>query len=106
MAVLEVACPGCKAGLKAPDNMAGKKARCKKCGTSFVIPGAAADPAGESQMLSVVDTPPNSTAAAPPEPKPAAKPKPVPAPAPQAVEAVDPLSFDDPAPATSGDPFD
>jgi hypothetical protein len=58
MAVVEVACPGCKTVLRAPDNMAGKKARCKKCNTPFRIPGpAAGDSVGESQMLSAVDTP-------------------------------------------------
>ncbi|HEX4613911.1 MAG TPA: hypothetical protein VH092_37365, partial [Urbifossiella sp.] len=57
MPLLQVACPGCQAPLKAPDTMAGKKARCRKCNTPFRIPGAApaADSAGDSQMLSVAD---------------------------------------------------
>src|SRR5947209_8514715 len=58
MAVVEVACPSCKAMLKAPDNMAGKKARCKKCNASFRIPGAnETGDGGDSQMLSVIDSP-------------------------------------------------
>ena len=32
MAVLVVPCPGCQTTLKAPENMVGKKAKCKKCG--------------------------------------------------------------------------
>lgn len=52
MAMLEVACPGCNTKLKAPDTSAGKKAKCKKCGTSFRLPGTADGPAGESQTLS------------------------------------------------------
>ena len=35
---VEVACPGCGAKLKAPDNMAGKKAKCNKCSKKFRIP--------------------------------------------------------------------
>src|SRR5262245_50561950 len=57
MAMLEVACPGCGAKLKAPDTSAGRKAQCKKCGTSFRLPGSAAASAGEAQMLSAVDVP-------------------------------------------------
>lgn len=58
MAVVEVACPGCQATLKAPDGMAGKKARCKKCGMKFHIPGRpATDSGGEPQMLSAIDAP-------------------------------------------------
>jgi len=34
--------------------MIGKKAKCKKCGTSFRIPGPLADSVGESQMLSAI----------------------------------------------------
>lgn len=53
---VEVACPGCGSKLKAPDNMIGKKAKCKKCMTSFRIPGGdpGVDSAGDSQMLSVI----------------------------------------------------
>ena len=54
---VEVACPGCGSKLKAPDNMIGKKAKCKKCLTSFRIPGEVPehDSASDSQMLSVVN---------------------------------------------------
>jgi hypothetical protein len=71
MAVVEVPCPGCGAVLKAPDTMAGKKGRCKKCNTPFRIPGPvpSADSVGESQMLSAFDSPaPTAPAAAAPRP--------------------------------------
>jgi hypothetical protein len=56
---VEVSCPGCGSKLKIPENMTGKKGKCKKCTTSFRIPGpaAAGDSVGESQMLSVISTP-------------------------------------------------
>ncbi|HEV3386915.1 MAG TPA: hypothetical protein VG097_19010 [Gemmata sp.] len=55
---MNVPCPGCGSNLKAPESMIGKKAKCKKCNTSFRIPGAAAsDSVGESQALSVVAMP-------------------------------------------------
>ena len=60
MAVLVVACPGCQSTLKAPEHMAGRKAKCKKCGTSFRIPGGeppAGDTSGDGQMLSAMDLP-------------------------------------------------
>jgi len=41
MPVVEVSCPHCQAKLKAPDTTAGKKGKCKKCGTTFRIPGGA-----------------------------------------------------------------
>src|SRR2546430_2001351 len=93
MAVVAVPCPGCGAVLKAPDTMAGKKAKCKKCDTRFRIPGESqsGDSVGDSQMLSTLDVPPAAAPAAgafdfgglldtPPEPKkPATPPKPEPA---------------------------
>ena len=55
---LEVTCPGCGSPLKARDTMIGKKARCKKCQTSFRIPGqSATDSLGDSQALSVIGVP-------------------------------------------------
>ena len=61
---VEVSCPGCGLKLKAPDTMIGKKAKCKKCMTSFLVPGTlpAGESVGESQMLSSMGT------AAPPMP--------------------------------------
>src|SRR3954451_19245396 len=81
MAMLEVACPGCNTKLKAPDTSAGKKAKCKKCGTSFRLPGPPSGTAGGAQMLSAVDVPaaePNPfalDALPPPPPPPPAPPK-------------------------------
>src|SRR5207253_3738947 len=59
MPVVEVACPGCGAKLKAPDNMAGKKAKCKKCGKGFRIPGPppASETPSDGQALSVLALP-------------------------------------------------
>ncbi len=65
---VEVPCPNCRSLLRAPDDAAGKRVRCKKCNHRFHVPGGVhvADGVGESQMLSVVDTP----AAPPPAPTP------------------------------------
>ncbi|HEV2294674.1 MAG TPA: hypothetical protein VGR35_12530 [Tepidisphaeraceae bacterium] len=47
-------CTGCQKTFKAPDEFAGKKVRCKQCGTAFRVPGgagvaaAAASPAASS----------------------------------------------------------
>ncbi|HZT83753.1 MAG TPA: hypothetical protein VFA26_26215 [Gemmataceae bacterium] len=38
---ITTACPNCQATVKAPDDMAGKKARCPKCQGVFVMPGSA-----------------------------------------------------------------
>ncbi|MGL4421314.1 MAG: hypothetical protein ACRCZF_11655, partial [Gemmataceae bacterium] len=58
----DVSCPNCQAKLKVPPGMAGKKAKCKQCGTSFRIPGenpntppSGADSVAESIGLSVAD---------------------------------------------------
>lgn len=94
MSVIQVECPGCQLPLKAADNMAGKKARCKKCGTAFRIPGDTHhDSVGDGLALSTLDTP----VVAPPEPKstpkaPAAVPK-------AAARAKAPVPADDPPPA-------
>src|SRR5438067_1614399 len=95
---VEVSCPQCAAKFKAPEEKAGKKARCSRCGNSFRIPGAAphGDSIGESQLLSGIDVlpalpeddepVPMATAAEPPPvqpqaapirtPRPAVRPKP------------------------------
>jgi len=48
---VEVACPNCQTKLRAPDGMAGRKARCKKCSTPFVIPGADTAASEDSTMM-------------------------------------------------------
>ncbi len=69
---IEVPCPNCQSVLKAPDGMAGKKARCKKCQHPFRIPGAATAPVdsvADSEHLSVVTASPfafDGSAEAPP----------------------------------------
>lgn len=110
---LEVACPNCQTRLKAPEGMAGKKARCKKCQYSFRIPGepaSAVDPVEDSQHLSVIDSPFSFDAPAPakePAKKEAAtatkdavkKPAPAPADNPFAIPAAVGPSDDTPIPA-------
>src|SRR5262245_14172605 len=90
MAVV-VSCPACGAKLKAPDEKAGKKARCGKCGGKVRIPGPAplADSVGESQMLSAIM----------PAPLPEEDDEPVPM-----AGAVE--EFDSPPPPASANPFD
>lgn len=39
---VDVVCPSCAARFKAPAEMAGKKARCSKCGAAFRLPGTTA----------------------------------------------------------------
>jgi hypothetical protein len=111
---VEVPCPGCGLKLKAPENMAGKKAKCKKCATAFRVPGPppAAESAGDGAMLSAMalpapfafDDPPAPDVAslpsadpfdfaapaarpAPPPPPPAPKPAPAPKSNPEAKPA-------------------
>ncbi len=78
---IEVPCPNCQSVLKAPDGMAGKKARCKKCQHPFRIPGTAiapVDSVADSEHLSVVAPSPfafdGSAEATPVSPLPSAKP--------------------------------
>lgn len=126
MSVLQVACPGCQSPLKAPESMAGKKAKCKRCGTSFRLPGGVPDSVGESQLLSAMDLPAPAKPAAPPPPPPPAPAEevfaavvaeePVPTaavagePVPTAAVAaapdpLDPFADDPPAPAAGGNAF-
>lgn len=56
MPVVEVPCPKCGVKLKASEEHVGKKAKCKKCGEAFRIPGAAAAAsAGDPPALSTAD---------------------------------------------------
>ena len=101
MPLVEVACPGCQAVLKAPDTMAGKKARCKRCNTSFLIPGGAAkaDSVGESQQLSAVaPTPAARKPVAPP-------PDEEDIPSAMAVDDEEPVSAAPPEEESEADPF-
>lgn len=59
---IEVPCPNCRAVLRAPDEAAGKRVKCRKCEHRFSVPGP--EPAftaeiveDESQFLSVVRQP-------------------------------------------------
>ena len=96
---IEVACPNCSSTLKAPEGMAGKKARCKKCKHSFRIPGGGGgesdiDSVGDSEQLSVVRESPFSFS----EPTPEAKPQPAnrPAKTSEANSEAKPAAIDNP----------
>src|SRR5690349_8501641 len=109
MPVVEVPCPGCGAKLKAPDNMAGKKAKCKKCGQTFRIP-ASGVAAGVPLTSSVADGDKNEVMMAEPvdvpmalpvssDPEPVATPKPAaPKPPPIPVAKEPPKQAPEPAP--------
>ncbi len=83
MPVVEVSCPNCGAKLKAPDNMAGKKAKCRKCTKTFRLPGTpVAESAGDADvpLADLIETSP------PPPPAKTAGPLP----------SADPFDFSDP----------
>jgi hypothetical protein len=86
-----VPCPKCAAKLKAPDGTAGKKVRCKSCGTSFRIPGgpAVADSIGDADVpvADLIEDAP----AAPAAPVPAKPAAPV-----SALASADPFDFGKP----------
>src|SRR6516225_2647707 len=76
-AMISFLCPECKAQLRGPAEMQGKKARCKRCGHTFVLKaaGAAAAP-GPAPRAAPPATPPKPAAkgkppAKAPPPKPA-----------------------------------
>jgi len=112
MAMLDVSCPSCGSKLKADEKMAGKKAKCKKCGTGFRIPGAkVGESLAEGQMLSTLGAPapplPGDDAGVamavplddePPMAAPVAPPAPAPKPAEvAALPSADPFDFSKPA---------
>ena len=105
---IEVPCPNCRSVLRAPDEAAGRRVKCKKCEHRFRLPGAAEAPnAGaieESQLLSVIDSvPPAPVVAAVVVPPPAGVVPtvvvPVGVPVAEAIPAI-PV----PTPATAADP--
>lgn len=61
---IEFKCDSCGMRIKAPDNLAGKKARCPKCQTTLSVPQAGAPPA--AQPMPAAPAPP--PAAPPPVP--------------------------------------
>ena len=79
---IDVICPKCHSKLRAPDEVVGKKVRCKKCQEKFKVPnpGDPVDSVGDTQMLSVVEVP-------------------KPAPALAEAMALDDSAFDEPLPA-------
>src|SRR5262245_54703844 len=64
MELISFRCPSCSQGLKAPADKAGRKVRCTKCGTEFVIPmpQATAEPSP-----STINAAPNPAPAPPKE---------------------------------------
>jgi hypothetical protein len=94
MAFLQVTCPGCQTVIKALEEMAGKKGRCKKCNTPFRIPGVpAAGPADTA------DTAPRPSAALP---TPAARVAPADVPEAVAIPEATAVPDDEPGPAAGG----
>src|SRR6184192_2244960 len=52
---LSVECPECGARYNVPDKLAGKRAKCKKCGATIPIPAAASDdPGAEDDSLAAL----------------------------------------------------
>src|SRR4051794_26655944 len=43
---MQIDCPGCKATLQVPDELAGKQGKCIHCGHRLVVPGARASVSG------------------------------------------------------------
>ena len=41
--MIDFTCPQCHSAFSVPDNLAGRRARCKKCGTPLTIPSSAAE---------------------------------------------------------------
>jgi Domain of unknown function (DUF4177) len=56
MSMIKIRCPHCDEGLEAPESYAGRKARCKSCGESFVIAIERAAP--QITLPSPVSSPP------------------------------------------------
>jgi hypothetical protein len=51
---ISVTCPACESKIRAPENMAGRKAKCPKCGQSVAVPlpsGPASDPSKSVPVL-------------------------------------------------------
>ena len=69
-------CPNCNAPLHAPDEYAGGRARCKKCGTKIRIPTSAPDepdPLADDLLAALAEQSSSSQATAHPPAKPEAK---------------------------------
>jgi len=77
---IPVVCPSCATKLRAPDNMAGRKTRCPKCGTEVVV----ASPVHEAPEPARAEPLPQLVKRVEP---PALRPKPRPAPAPHLEQA-------------------
>jgi DNA-directed RNA polymerase subunit RPC12/RpoP len=79
-ATISFNCPECKAQLRGPAEMQGKKARCKRCGHTFVLKAAGSPPAAGPSPRAGTPAKPAAPAA---KAKPSAKAAPEPAPAPK-----------------------
>jgi serine/threonine protein kinase/sugar lactone lactonase YvrE len=60
---IPVVCPACSSKLKAPDKLAGRKAKCPTCGTPIPVPAAVPQPAGRGDA----GAPTSSDRASPPD---------------------------------------
>jgi DNA-directed RNA polymerase subunit RPC12/RpoP len=76
-ATISFPCPECKAQLRGPAELQGKKARCKRCGHTFVLKAAGSTPKGTPASRANVASKPGAPAGKPrPPAKPPAKPTP------------------------------
>ena len=50
--MIDFNCPQCASAFSVPDNLAGRRARCKKCQTPITIPHA------NGHQQAIIDTPP------------------------------------------------
>src|SRR5262245_46524106 len=58
-AMIDFSCPQCKAAFSVADNLAGRRAKCKQCGTGLVVPQPApAAPAAPAVMVEDLPPPP------------------------------------------------
>src|SRR5262249_29172586 len=60
---IAVVCPSCGVKMRAPESAAGRKTKCRKCGTALVVPKPAAEHATPPPMLLRAVAHPQSTPA-------------------------------------------
>ena len=56
--MIDFTCPQCQSAFSVPDNLGGRRARCRKCGTPITIPAVAAAPANDNANGIVVESEP------------------------------------------------
>lgn len=63
---IAIQCPACRARLKAPDQLAGKKVKCSKCGQGIAVPANSPAPAAPARKPAAKAAPARPQKAAPP----------------------------------------